>query len=270
MKKILTSVFVLACCMGSAWGNVSCTTEYCNETEGMCDTPCNNGGTSTVHTCTGKNYVITANNDYTPQWNEDNTLKHCSCKKSSYRYKCAKNYYGPSGLCGDTTTHYTCDTCSTSCTSCPTGSTTKNIGTTTLSGCHCTDTKKYIKGTLCVTLPGNAIQDTYDGTNFICNIGYYKNGDACTQCPANKTTKKSGSTSASDCNLCIEGYYMNNGTCVRCPEYKTNDGNYKPSKTDGIGKTSITQCYIPGDLYFCDEKGCGRYEGDANTKIFHK
>ncbi len=76
--------------------------------------------------------------------------------------------------------------------------------------------------------PNNSIFDsenTVDGQSecpWICQSGYYKNGNVCSDCPTNSTSN-AGSDDISDCK-CANGYYMggtNNDTCIKCSD--TND-----------------------------------------------
>ncbi len=73
-----------------------------------------------------------------------------------------------------------------------------------------------------------------------CAKGYYATGDGkgCVACPVGKTTKGSGSTSKSDCNVdetggkCKSNEYYDGTKCVGCPKGYTNSG----------GATSIASC----------------------------
>ena len=74
----------------------------------------------------------------------------------------------------------------------------------------------------------------------VCSKGYYLNNRKCTACPVGKTTKGTGATSKSDCNVeetggkCKSGEYYNGTKCTSCPSGYTNYGN----------ATSISACQM--------------------------
>ncbi len=121
------------------------------------------------------------------------------------------------------------------CALCPSNSTTDGTGSLSIDDCKCAD-GKYMGGGVCRTCPANATtgcprgttandiqcqpgytkiispdgvvtctqcppNSTLNGTNCECNIGYYANGNICTQCPFGTTTVATGATSLGDCQM---------------------------------------------------------------------
>ena len=288
MKKILTSVFILACCMGGGYGDSICSYyeaadcsniprdfsvyNNCYETS----TPCQQKKNGTTKTC--GQYVQKVTYDFFVKQNQITDTGYDHCEPSCYTqpktttYECVSGYYasGNVSCTGD------CTDC-TGCQTCPAESTSSQ-GAKKLDDCMCNDPSKYIHPDTkaCIKVPDNADRNPSFGTKFLCHEGYYQAGYACTKCTENATTQNKGSTSINDCK-CKQGYYMNNGACEPCPEYiNTKDPGYNeddPDNSDASAKVnttttsygakSIQECYIPQGIGFCDEKGCGTYTGNA-------
>ncbi|MBR1954203.1 MAG: hypothetical protein IKA25_03995 [Alphaproteobacteria bacterium] len=93
-----------------------------------------------------------------------------------------------------------------------------------------------------------------------CAAGYYGTGTysilgggtGCTACPENATCAGGNGTTF----LCNVGYFANGDVCERCP---SSGGVY--GTTAAIGATARSECYIPaGDISFTDDTGtyvCG-------------
>ena len=97
-------------------------------------------------------------------------------------------------------------------------------------------------------------------TKAVCAAGYYGTGTysilgggtGCTACPENATCAGGNGTTF----LCNVGYFANGDVCERCP---SSGGVY--GTTAAIGATARSECYIPaGDISFTDDTGtyvCG-------------
>lgn len=261
MKKILTSVFILACCMGGAMGN------YCSklgnnfppsnmsvyDPNGTClanSTRCKNGckGTYTVDSCSNVNYAIRATEDFTythaldPETNYTTEyIKECLCQinDASYTAVCDENYYGQYNNCSYD--KHSCDNCSTSCTECPDSQMTSALGSTNINACKC---------------PVN----TYRDTN--ANGKYY-----CQGCPVGSTTKTTtnetgtGATKLNDCKCPADQYMGKNDNgkdaCLSCPT----------DAKSAVGSDDIDDCKCPQGYYMkADKKGCALCPEYIDTK----
>lgn len=173
----------------------TCYTEYNNGTGSyivsgykkyITSLSCNNGYIAQPHTasslCIGSStatptnmtyYTCECGNTYSwsGQWFNDSTgyqyepgtKYNCGASSTVRRYRCNKGYYSAGG---------------------------KTIS----------DSKSELSCTAC---PANAACTEYGMTTFTCNIGYYKNGNACTSCEttcgAGHTTDAAGATASSAC-----------------------------------------------------------------------
>ncbi|MDE5615584.1 MAG: hypothetical protein K2I81_01995, partial [Alphaproteobacteria bacterium] len=59
---------------------------------------------------------------------------------------------------------------------------------------------------------------------------------------------------------CAMGYYGSAGStsmtgCTRCPSVQDNNGNYVYGDTQGGGKTSKTDCFVPAGTVMADTRG---------------
>ena len=64
-----------------------------------------------------------------------------------------------------------------------------------------------------VCAPGEAPKS---GVCTPCEVGYYGiNGMQCEKCPTGSTTASTGSSSQSQCNICLDGYTLKNGQCIQ-------------------------------------------------------
>jgi len=165
------------------------------------------------------------------------------CVNDSYNCVCNAGYYAVdqgTSTCScsqcPTGTYKTSPSNATSCTSCPSGSTTSIIGAPAVSACTCSygyygDASS---GSACTGCPTNATCAGGNGSNFICNSGYYNDGSGCSYCPSNSTC---GGTSFS----CNAGFYKNTaGTaCDSCPT-----GSTSPASS-----TSVSACYCSVNYY---------------------
>ncbi len=96
----------------------------------------------------------------------------------------------------------------------------------------------------------------------VCIAGYYGTGRApligsptgCTACPENATCA-GGNNSTFLCNV---GYFANGDTCERCPP---SGGVY--GTTAAAGATSRSECFIPAGTAFSDSVGSGTYSTDC-------
>ena len=139
--------------------------------------------------------------------------------QSECPWKCTNNWYQS----GDNCIH------------CPSTSTTDGAGSLSIDDCKC-DSGEYMGGGVCRTCPANTTtgcqrgttandiqcqpgytknvssdgvvtctqcppNSTLNGTNCECNIGYYANGNICTQCPFGTTTVATGATSITNCQM---------------------------------------------------------------------
>lgn len=121
------------------------------------------------------------------------------------------------------------------CIPCPSNSTTDGAGSLSIDDCKC-NSGNYMGGGVCRTCPANTTNgcprgttanniqcqpgytkiispdgvvtctqcppnSTLNGTNCECNIGYYENGNICTQCPFGTTTPTTGATSITNCQM---------------------------------------------------------------------
>ena len=147
----------------------------------------------------------------------DNTM--FAYGQSECPWKCTNNWYQS----GDNCIH------------CPSTSTTDGAGSLSIDDCKCPSTL-YMGGGVCRTCPANATtgcphgttandiqcqpgytknvssdgvvtctqcppNSTLNGTNCECNIGYYENGNICSQCPFGTTTVATGATSITNCQM---------------------------------------------------------------------
>lgn len=119
--------------------------------------------------------------------------------------KCVPGYYMGGGVCR---------TCPTNATGCQRGTTAATVQ------CQSGYTKSISSDGVvtCTQCPQNAI---LNGTNCECDIGYYANGDICTQCPFGTTTVATGATSLGDCQM--------NNTTLFCDANGENCINLIPS-----------------------------------------
>jgi len=121
--------------------------------------------------------------------------------QSECPWKCDTNYYKS----GD------------NCALCPSYSTTDGAGSLSIDDCKCVD-GKYMGGDVCRTCPANATTGCPRGTtadDIECQPGYTKNVSSdgvvtCTQCPPNSTLNGTNC----ECNI---GYYANGNICTQCP-----------------------------------------------------
>lgn len=96
-------------------------------------------------------------------------------------------------------------------------------------------------------------------TTYTCASGYYGTATSasagCTACPDNATCD-GGNGSTFKCDV---GYYKNGTACTRCP---SSGGVY--GTTAAIGATDITECYLPSGTTFSDTGGSGTYTGNCH------
>lgn len=283
MKKILTSVFILACCMGGSYGDASCSMDQCTVTN--CD-KCYPDKKNIEARCSN-NYVIKANHYLTPHYGGSSqsdgpsSIQYCYCKRDSIYAECAAGYYGDSVYCKrNEPTNQTeetwvpgCDFCTTSCTKCPdyNGTAgTSSEGTTSVTGCKCPADSYMTKDAqdkyYCQGCPehSNTLETTGKTkvSHCTCEAGYYMtDSNECAQINGTNYTDNGNTFS------CDNGYYKNNDKngCKQCPAIQDNSGsdteNY--TTTTYSGATSIQECFIPQGTEFCDEKGCGTYTDNA-------
>ena len=200
------------------------------------------------------------------------TYMTCSCSTcvvSSYLYRCANNYYGPT-----TATP-------TGCNHCPNNSTSTAGSNSSITSCACGSGYYMDNNSTCSSCPAH--YSTCGGSTFTCAAGYYKNsaGTACDpgptgsispvnstsvtacSCSANYYGNASLGSACSDCPVnancaggnnstfsCIAGYYNNGSGCANCA---TATGNLEA--TSAAGSTSITNCYLPTSYRETDETG---------------
>lgn len=81
------------------------------------------------------------------------------------------------------------------------------------------DSDQYINGDYCYTCPVNA---TCNGTDFICNDGWFSDGTHCTQCSV-----ANSSCTGPDDYSCLPGYYDSDGKCDVCPDNATCAGGHE-------------------------------------------
>ena len=179
----------------SSSSSATCYTEYNNGTGSyiisghrkyITNLSCNNGYIRKSHTasslCIGSSTASPTNLTYytcecgdTYSWNNNwasyqtiyqrdtGTKYNCGASSTVYRYRCGSGYYSATGKTAVNSTSEL------SCTACPANATCGEGG----------------------------------AKIFTCNIGYYKDGDACTSCVttcgAGHTTALAGATSSSDC-----------------------------------------------------------------------
>lgn len=177
-------------------------------------------------------------------WRQGCDYTTCYCGLSDTKtYKCASGYYG------------TATSQSTGCTKCPTGA----------------------------TCPGG------NNSTFICPSDTLKTQDACNACPQyaicnGGTTFKCKSDFTPDGNTCICKGYIVNGQCYTCPpNAKCEDGEIKCNKnyyldnnsclacpynglTNGNGKTSKTECYIPAGRIIKLTNGTGEFTSKCDAQ----
>lgn len=120
--------------------------------------------------------------------------------------------------------------CQCNCDNCPPETTTTN-------GAYITIQHKYCD------CGGARPQCTNSNVTYKCAANYYgsaqmTNGTltGCTRCPANASCP-AGSTTF----LCNQGYYQNGDVCTRCPA----DANGVQGTTKSTGAKGVTECYIP-------------------------
>ena len=126
-------------------------------------------------------------------------------------------------------------------------------------GSYCYGNKKYS----CPAGKGSVANSSSYSDCTACAKGYYStgNGKGCIACPSGKTTKSSGATSVSECNVtatptptpaaskCAPGYYKLSGVCTICRKnyYCPGDNTIRPcgtgKVTSGTGKTSNSDCH---------------------------
>ena len=91
---------------------------------------------------------------------------------------------------------------------------------------------EYADGDFCYECPANA--ECPDGIDFVCDSGWYKNGNICSKCSVENST----CTNGTDYN-CLPGFYDDENMCKACPANATcaggheffycNDGYFKQS-----------------------------------------
>ncbi|KAL3877077.1 hypothetical protein ACJMK2_034832 [Sinanodonta woodiana] len=163
-----------------------------------------------------------------------------------------------------------------SCMNCPSGTSTKQTGSTGVSECY-----RYCQsGFEIVPNDVSACQE--------CQQGYYKDNSMgiyspCIQCPANFTTNRIAAVSSAACNIriCPLGYYINQiNQCTLCPEGTYQDQPFQSSctpctfgqTTNSSGSFSIMDCYYvlcpPGEQYLngaCQPCELGYYKVGLNA-----
>ncbi len=265
MKKILTSVFILACCMGDSFGANYCypqdiadlrnsysgwtfwissncernnnTTSACYNNEcssskqGSVDEPCSNAPALTAR----KNYLFDTTTQNLDEANKKIDVS-CACALNTTNYLCSAGYYRAGDsikYTSDTTKN--CSTYSSGCEKCPDESMISAVGSTDISACKC---------------PEKTYRSTNDKGNYICNT-----------CPNGSNTTVTGATKLNDCK-CPADQYMgkdNNGkdACLSCPT----------DTTSAVGSDDIDDCKCPQGFYMkADKKGCAPCPEYINTK----
>ncbi|KAK3579234.1 hypothetical protein CHS0354_033305 [Potamilus streckersoni] len=135
----------------------------------------------------------------------------------------------------------------TGCMICPTGTSTKQTGSTSISECFFYCQSGY------ESFPTNA------STCQECERGYYKDNSMgiftfCTRCPANFTTNRTAAVSSAECNIriCPLGFYINQiNQCTLCPKGMYQDQLFRSScipcppgqTTNSSGSFNVMDCY---------------------------
>ena len=141
------------------------------------------------------------------------------------------------------------------CTKCETNMVTTETGSTSINDCVCAEGYRHSSQTCvpceanyykdvsgnvnCTVCPPNTgtdgVQNAQKKADCVCDPGFFKDGDACVECPKNtykeyssddrcqscplstSTNGKTGRTSLDDCK-CDTGYFLSNKRCERCDE----------------------------------------------------
>ena len=79
---------------------------------------------------------------------------------------------------------------------------------------------EYADGDFCYECPANA--ECPDGIDFVCDSGWYKNGNICSKCSVENST----CTNGTDYN-CLPGFYDDENMCKACPANATCAGGHE-------------------------------------------
>jgi len=132
------------------------------------------------------------------------------------------------------------------------------ISDSTTSGAITTITTKTLN-VKCPSVDGGVADCSCDNViSYQCAKGYYGTATSassgCTKCPANATCGGGNGSGF----ICDKGYYKNGAICARCP---SSGGVY--GTTADAGATSITSCYLSSGTTFSDNTGSGTYTSDC-------
>lgn len=171
---------------------------------------------------------------------------------------CVPQPWCPSGYWGDPYIEGVDEYWYSRCWECPENSTTERVGRPmTSGGMYNLEEPPY----------NNELTACKCKENFYGVIG--AGSELCTACPEHSTSEFNSAT-IDDCK-CDRGYYKSNNRCIKCPALP-DDVEGDPT-TDGAGKESITDCYIPkGDAesqstWLNDYTGYFYFTEDCNYKI---